>query len=164
VRLLDAGKVATQVAGAALVAVGWATVDIERTATDLQHPAADFGRRPADIERTSVDPERSAADLERASADLPGLAFGDPGEEPALGARALRSRVGSIDLILLEPSTEGRLAGWLARNGEGVVVLYVARSRTAIDDPGRPTALGRPGVLQVPEDRTRPFLIVLDRS
>jgi hypothetical protein len=135
VRLLEAGKVARQVAGAALVAVGWATVDIERT----------------------------AADLERTSNDIPGLAFGDPGEEPALGARALRTRVGSIDLILLEPSTEGRLAGWLARNGEGVAALYVALT-TGTDGPGPRTAMRRTGVLQVPEDRTKPFLIVLDRS
>jgi hypothetical protein len=157
VRLLHTGKVARQVGGAALVAVGWATVDIERTASDLQPAATDLGH-------TSVHIERTAADSERTTSDLPGLAFGDSADEPALGARALRSRVGSIDLVLLEPSTEGRLAGWLARNGEGVAVLYVARPKTASDGPGRPTALGRTGVLQLPEDRRRPFVIALYRS
>ena len=148
--MLDAGEVARQVAGAALVAVGWATVDIDRTVADL-------GRVTADFKGASADPEST-------STSLPRPVFGDAGEEPALGARTLRSRVGSIDLLLVEPSSEGRLAGWLARNGEGVAVLYFVRSLPATDDPGHPTALGRPGVLQVPEDRTKPFLIVLDRS
>jgi hypothetical protein len=119
-----------QVVDASLVAVGWATVD-----------------------------------LERAAGDLPEVAFGEPCEEPALGARAVRSSLlGSIDLLLLEPSREGRLAGWLARNGEGVAVLYVASANAAADVAGLATALGRRGRLQVPDDRTWPFLIVLDRS
>jgi hypothetical protein len=110
----------------ALIAVGWATVDLERAANEV-----------------------------------PDVHFGDPAQEPALGARALPTREGSIDLLLLEPSTEGRLAGWLARNGEGVAALYL-EAAAAADSPGQPTALGRPGRLEVPRDRTRPFLIVLD--
>jgi len=106
----------------------------------------------------------ATVDLERSAGEIPGLTFGDPVGEPALGARATRTGVGSIDLLLLEPSTEGRLAGWLARNGEGVAVLYVEATAPAdsAGTPGRATALGRSGRLDVPDDRTLPFLIVLD--
>jgi hypothetical protein len=110
----------------ALVAVGWATVDLERTASEV-----------------------------------PDVRFGDPGQETALGARALRTTVGSIELLLLEPATEGRLAGWLARNGEGVAVLYVEPAQ-ATEPPGQPTALGRLGRLERHGGRIGPFWIVLE--
>lgn len=103
----------------------------------------------------------ATVDLDRAAGEAPGVRFGDLGDEPALGGRALRARVGSIDLVLLEPSTEGRLAGWLARNGEGVAALYVEPVEEG-KPPGLPTALGRTGRLEIPDDRTRPFLIKLD--
>jgi hypothetical protein len=123
----DAGGV-EPVGGRALVAVGWATVDLERTVSEV-----------------------------------PGVTFDDAGEERALGARALRARFGSVDLIVLEPSTEGRLAGWLALNGEGVAVLYVEVFAGAAR-PRRATALGRDGELQPQpaDDRSRPFVMVLD--
>jgi hypothetical protein len=103
----------------------------------------------------------ATVDLDRTASRLHWVAFGQAGEEPALGARTVRARLGNVELVLLEPSTEGRLAGWLARNGEGVAVLYVEASAGA-GAPGKPTALGRVGRLQPATDQTRPFVIALD--
>jgi hypothetical protein len=100
-------------------------------------------------------------DLDRSATEVPEVRFGEPGEEPMLGARALRTKLGSIDLLLLEPSTEGRLAGWLARNGEGVAAFYLEGVK-ASDVPARATVLGRPGRLEVGQDPADPFLIVLE--
>lgn len=85
--------------GDRVIAVGWATVELDRAAGEL------------------------------------GLAFSiDPARfEPATGsqllgahARVARSVLhGNRHLVLLEPSTEGRLAGTLARWGEGPVVVWV---------------------------------------
>lgn len=44
--------------------------------------------------------------------------------EPVLGARGKRSTIRGIAILLLEPSTEGPLAGYLARHGEGEAVVY----------------------------------------
>jgi hypothetical protein len=105
----------------------------------------------------------ATVDLDRTASGLHRVAFGQAGEEAALGARTVRARLGNVELVLLEPSTEGRLAGWLARNGEGVAVLYLQASAGA-GVPGRPTALGRVGWLQPAPDRSRPFVIALDPS
>jgi hypothetical protein len=50
-----------------------------------------------------------------------------------LGARCLviRQAAGAGDVVLLEPSTEGRLAAGLARHGEGPAVTYLVTA----DDP-----------------------------
>jgi hypothetical protein len=109
----------------------------------------------------------ATVDLERTAREIPEVQFGDIVDEPALGARAMCARVGSIDLVLLEPSTEGRLAGWLARNGEGTAVLYVeptavAGAQGVLRDPEGATALGRRGRLKASGDRAQPFVIVLD--
>lgn len=103
----------------------------------------------------------ATVDLERAAAEIPEVHFGGPGDEQLLGARAMRATLGAVDLLLLEPSTEGRLAGWLARNGEGVVVLYV-EGRGAAGGPGFISAFGRPGRLEIPDDRAQPFVVSLD--
>ncbi|HEU4673712.1 MAG TPA: hypothetical protein VFS32_12515 [Candidatus Limnocylindrales bacterium] len=67
-------------------------------------------------------------DTERAAAGWP--AGGRLGDDGAVGARALRAS--TVDgLVLLEPSTEGRLAASLARRGEGPAVVYVRTGRTA---------------------------------
>lgn len=77
------------------LAVGWATVDMDR------------------------------AILELAAALEPGDRFAPAPDCAILGARCRRGRardasaVGAPVLILLEPATEGRLAATLARNGEG---------------------------------------------
>ena len=95
------------------MAIGWATVDMERTLGGLDGTNA----------RVTDD-------------DL------------LLGARAWRVDAGPVALILLEPNTEGRLAAALARNGEGIVALYLRsegshRRRRA--GALRHTALGLPG-------------------
>jgi hypothetical protein len=101
----------------------------------------------------------ATVDWERVAAELGQTALEPADPEPALGARAWRARTGSIDLVLLEPSTEGRLAGFLARHGEGLAALYVA-ART--NGPGRPTALGRNGRLVEPRTSWGPFLIAVE--
>lgn len=73
----------------------------------------------------------ATVDLERAAAAWPDRRFLPGAAEASLGARTLveaAPRSGSVALVLLEPSTEGRLAATLARHGEGPVVLYVARA------------------------------------
>jgi hypothetical protein len=79
-------------------AVGWATVDLDRAEAEL----AAAGSAPAG-----------------AGATLP--------EDLLLGARcrSLPQPPTGPPIVLLEPSTEGRLAASLARHGEGPIVLYL---------------------------------------
>jgi hypothetical protein len=93
------GPVVTTLPALALVGVGWATVELDRAEAELAHWLA--GEPP--------DPDDDLAD-------------------PHLGARA---RVRDADglpggaIVLLEPTTEGRLAASLARDGEGPCALYL---------------------------------------
>jgi len=82
----------------AVVAVGWATVELDRAEGEMALTG-------------------SALDVE-AHPDRP---------DELLGARArfLPAAPGGIPLVLLEPSNEGRLAAALARHGEGPTVLYL---------------------------------------
>jgi hypothetical protein len=85
--------------GLRLVAVGWATIDLDRAEDELDPwigPALATGR-------------------------------GD-GEDAGLGARVRLRQAGSLPgdwLAFLEPSTEGRAAASLARDGEGPCALYL---------------------------------------
>jgi hypothetical protein len=102
----------------------------------------------------------ATVDLERTLAGLPDpWVAGPETEEPSLGARARVVRTGAVALVVLEPSTEGRLAAALARRGEGIACLYVAG-----EEPGagrRATALGGEGRL-LPHDRPwGPFVILV---
>lgn len=82
-----------------VVGRGWATVDLERAASELADSLAN------------------------------GAAFHEAARSALLGARCLVGRAGAADpgmdedrhdwIVLLEPDTEGRLAGYLARFGEG---------------------------------------------
>jgi hypothetical protein len=80
------------------VAVGWATVDLDRAAAELaQHLGL-------------------ATDV-----------FVPAGDSVALGARcrvAAGVLPGGLSLAVLDPITEGRLAATLARRGEGPVVVW----------------------------------------
>jgi hypothetical protein len=79
-----------------VVGIGWATVELDRAATELSSTAG--------------------YDVEWAEPDA------------LLGATARIGRAtgaGSV-AVLLEPSTEGRLAAFLARHGEAPAVLYLA--------------------------------------
>jgi len=87
--------------GAAIVAIGWATVELDRAERELS----------------------KALGLGDDGASHWALATRDP----VLGATA---RVGPVlrdgpRLVLLAPDTEGRLAATLARHGEGVAAVYV---------------------------------------
>ena len=61
-------------------------------------------------------------------------------EDTLLGARATASDDPRI--VLLEPSTEGRLAATLARHGEGPAALYLAVRPLALTATGLVPALG----------------------
>jgi hypothetical protein len=86
---------------------GWATVDIDRAVREL-----------AGLLRT-------------------GAAFEPVRRSPVLGARCVRGPTASAAswIVVLEPDTEGRLAGFLARNGEGWAATWLAD-----DDLGEPAA------------------------
>jgi len=93
----------------------------------------------------------ATVDLDRAAADLAGLlaagtVFGPAPDSELLGARCrvaplaaeapgpLRPPTAARFVVLLEPTTEGRLAATLARHGEGWCATW------ATDAPGRPAA------------------------
>jgi hypothetical protein len=79
------------------IAVGWATVELDRAERDLR----DAGL----IEGSTID----------------------DGLLDALGGRARRAPVSAfgVPVVLLEPVTEGRLAAGLARHGEGPCALLI---------------------------------------
>lgn len=94
-----AKPVPTELPPFALMGVGWATVELDRAESELAEWLAGEAPDPAD----------------------------DVGD-PILGARA-RLRVADglpgEQIVLLEPTTEGRIAGSLVRDGEGPCALYV---------------------------------------
>jgi hypothetical protein len=111
----------------------------------------------------------ATVDLERALAEA-----GDVHErtwsavkDELLGARGVLLLGSEPQVVLLEPSTEGWLAGWLARHGEGEAAVYRDASATpkrgsgsddrsaAIQRP-RATALGRRGLLANTDHRSVP--------
>lgn len=72
----------------------------------------------------TVDLDRTAASLVAADG---GLRFSPAEDDLALGAHVLAATLSDgTALRLLEPATEGPLAAFLARFGEGPAVLYVA--------------------------------------
>ena len=111
---LEAAAAAIVGEGRRVVGVGWATVDLERAATEL---ASDM-----------------ALELD-AFADAPGSVV--------LGAhcRIARGAIGGGEMavVLLEPATEGRLAGHLARHDEGPAVVWLEGGAQLT--PGVQTAL-----------------------
>ena len=111
------------------IAVGWATVELDRAASELTHELG-----------------------------LPPDAFVPAADCGALGARC-RVAVGAwapgTAIAILEPATEGRLAEFLARYGEGPVAIWSSAAPPTSgseSDPGsaRPAAVVR-------ADGTGPF-------
>ena len=99
-------------ADARLVALGWATVDLERALAVL---ATALG--------------------------VPDDAFVEAPESVALGARCLVAAAalpGGAALAILEPSTEGRLATTLARLDEGPTIAWYAGLGDAPPAQARP--------------------------
>ena len=108
---------------AGTVAVGWATVELERAVGELAHllvPGRSFSAAPASIvlgARCRVGPAHTPTGLR---------------------------------IVLLEPDTEGRLAATLARNGEGWAVSWVADAGLGARPwPARPGPLGDERLLPV---------------
>jgi hypothetical protein len=90
-----------------VIAVGWATVELDRAAAEL---AADLG---------------SVAG-----------AFAPAADSVALGARCRvmpAALPGRVAVAIVEPATEGRLAGSLARYGEGPVAVWFAAGPALAD-------------------------------
>jgi hypothetical protein len=102
-------SIVDRVAGpGALRVTGWATVELDRAEQDL---AAAF-----------------VASGPPTSRDLP--------DDALLGARCrlVTFRVGEREVLLLEPSTEGRIAASLARFGEGPIAIYVLAPKEQFGD------------------------------
>lgn len=107
---------------ARIVAVGWATVELDRAATEL------------------------------APLLVPGTAFAEATACEHLGARCRIGRVrpGAAPaevVVLLEPSTEGRLAATLARHDEGWQVSWEAADTAADPSSDLGLSVERPGPL-----------------
>ncbi len=90
-----------------LVGLGWCTVELERASSELDPW---LGPRPSDL--------------------VPGVDLDAGGlwTDEHLGARALLREGAGLPgqwMVLLEPSTEGRTAASLARDGEGPCALYL---------------------------------------
>ena len=128
-----------------VVGRGWATVDLARAAVEMRHLLP------------------------------PGVAFEAAERTDVLGARCRRARVdaregsagadvAAVDepdtdwIVLLEPDTEGRLAAFLARNGEGWAATWSFGVGPAA--PGRPGPLG-PELLAPGQATHGPFRLVL---
>jgi hypothetical protein len=99
---------------------GWATVELDRAEVEVAALLADLG--------------------------IPTIE--DRPEDRLLGARCRILRFGEgRDTLLLEPSTEGRLAAALARYGEGTLTLYLFVDGGAVERARRAgftlTAAGR---------------------
>jgi hypothetical protein len=101
----------------------------------------------------------ATVDAERTLVGLDGLQVAPETEEPSLGARAWVAWLGATAIVVLEPSTEGRLAAALARRGEGIACLYLAASGPTRSP--RLTALG-PGRLLPHERPWGPFVLLVD--
>ena len=107
--------VAPQLAGHPIVALGWATVDIDAVRRRIEADAG-FG--------AFVGAPRDEHLGARAVVHHPG----EPSDEP-------------IE-VLLEPDTEGRLAASLARHGEGFAAIWFGPRQDAPTAP--PEGFGRP--------------------
>lgn len=103
------------------LAVGWATVELDRAASELAHllaPGADFSDAPRSVHLGARCRVGSAA--------------GDAGR-----------------IVLLEPETEGRVAASLARSGEGWAATWTSPESpgTATVSVARPGPLGNERLL-----------------
>lgn len=114
-----------EIRGAAL-AVGWATVELDRATEELAHLLA------------------------------PDAAFRDAPSSVLLGARCRigpAAAPATMRIVLLEPDTEGRLAATLARSGEGWVATWEIEDATV---GGRSVSAARPGPLGLERLRLDP--------
>ena len=100
------------------VVIGWATVELDRAQTEVAEAlAAPHGLPRPEIE---VAPDDTILGARCRRLRLPAHAAGPADPRPP-------------DVLLLEPSTEGRLAAALARHGEGPVARYLLVDAGAAD-------------------------------
>jgi hypothetical protein len=122
--------------GAQVVAIGWATVEAQRAEIELRRALGD------------------------------GLApFVDAPDDVLLGARCRSAAAAAPPfLLVLEPSTEGRLAGSLARLGEGPVAVWFTLDPGPVDGASDP-AEGPFGQERLVANRSRDgrHVFLLDR-
>jgi hypothetical protein len=91
------GQPSTGTARIRLLGIGWATVELERSEASVG-----------------------------TSLRMPIGPFSPAPDDAWLGARARRAdRPDGVAIVLLEPTTEGRLAAALARSGEGPIAIYL---------------------------------------
>jgi len=95
----------------------------------------------------------ATVDLDRAAAELaellqPGASFAEAPRSALLGARCRRgaarrdSEMAADWIVLLEPDTEGRLAAFLARSGEGWAATWNGQPAGWANRQGTPGPLG----------------------
>jgi ribosomal protein S18 acetylase RimI-like enzyme len=102
----------------------------------------------------------ATVDRERAALEWQPLAFRPAPDDETLGAYVWRARLDDgTALLLLEPSTEGRLAAALARRGEGPVAIWVAGRPPRGDLLAAASALGGRSWLARPAHPWGPFLL-----
>lgn len=125
-------------------------------------PGHGRGARPVAIGWATVETERAEAELVYALGARIG-SFTDAPGDGLLGARCRTATGGPASfLAILEPSTEGLLAGSLARLGEGPVAVWFTAPAGPIDGSSSP-ADGPFGperlVLHGPRDGRHVFLL-----
>lgn len=102
----------------------------------------------ADGRREVVARGWATVDLDRATSELAGLlapdtSFDEAPRSTLLGARCRCARADpavsgeATWIVLLEPDTEGRLAAFLARHGEGWVATWTAPGSSEAGAPSR---------------------------
>lgn len=134
-------------------------LDLDRSG-DTSAPQSGVIPGLAAIGIASVDAERTTAELRRALELGPG-AVANPVHDPRLGGRgALLAGPEGVALVVLEPDTEGLLAAFLARRGEGPCAAWLTGIGMDTDGSALMTALGPARVLYA-GDRWGPFLLGL---
>jgi ribosomal protein S18 acetylase RimI-like enzyme len=126
---------------------------------DLQAALRDIGLEvPAGVPIVAVG--WATVDRERAALEWLSLPFVPAPDEEVLGAFAWSAALDDgTALLLLEPSTEGRLAAALARRGEGPVAIWVAGPPPQAGLPAGASALGGRSWLARPVHPWGPFLL-----
>jgi len=123
------------------VRAGWA--ELLAVASSIRSDA--IAREPGLSRTTIVAVGWATVEADRARREFDGLlgtAVWLPLErDPLLGARPWRRSArppadGDVDLLVLEPDTEGRIAAFLARFGEGVAVVCVRGAGSSGDLAG----------------------------
>ena len=130
---------------ARFLALGWATVELERPAAS--RPAVLWEAAPRDavvgaralVGRAGITADMPPAGPAPATGTPPGADVGH-----AAAARAFPAPVDVVPIVLLEPDTEGCLEAALARHGEGPAVLYLRVP--AVTTSRMPARLARLGI------------------